>query len=181
MPKSKYELIYKDLNVRTKVITFTELIVDEKLSQKTDFPVGTEVYFIQRVRYLDDIAKMVDTNLLRKDIIKDLTKEIAQESLFEYYTKVLGIELTTIKRTVTVERTTPFDEHYLTLGDYNCMAVMTSKCYNQYGIQFEYSESRNRPDLRNMRERSENITALRKRENRSLPKRRKNGRNMLPP
>ena len=29
MPKSKYELIYKDLNVRTKVITFTELIVDE--------------------------------------------------------------------------------------------------------------------------------------------------------
>ena len=80
MPKSKYELIYKDLNVRTKVITFTELIVDEKLSQKTDFPVGTEVYFIQRVRYLDDIAKMVDTNLLRKDIIKDLTKEIAQES-----------------------------------------------------------------------------------------------------
>lgn len=134
-------------HVRTKVITFTELIVDEKLSQKTDFPVGTEVYFIQRVRYLDDIAKMVDTNLLRKDIIKDLTKEIAQKSLFEYYTKVLGIELTTIKRTVTVERTTPFDEHYLTLGDYNCMAVMTSKCYNQYGIQFEYSESRNRPDL----------------------------------
>lgn len=134
-------------HVRTKVITFTELIVDEKLSQKTDFPVGTEVYFIQRVRYLDDIAKMVDTNLLRKDIIKDLTKEIAQKSLFEYYTKVPGIELTTIKRTVTVERTTPFDEHYLTLGDYNCMAVMTSKCYNQYGIQFEYSESRNRPDL----------------------------------
>lgn len=34
---------------------------------------------------------------------------------------------------------------------------------------------------RNMRERSENITALRKRENRSLPKRQKNGRNMLPP
>ena len=80
--------------------------------KKTDFPVGTEVYFIQRVRYLDDIAKMVDTNLLRKDIIKDLTKEIAQKSLFEYYTKVLDIELTTIKRTVTVERTTPFDEHY---------------------------------------------------------------------
>lgn len=79
--------------------------------------------------------------------LRDLTKEIAQKSLFEYYTKVLDIELTTIKRTVTVERTTPFDEHYLTLGDYNCMAVMTSKCYNQYGIQFEYSESRNRPDL----------------------------------
>lgn len=66
-------------HVRTKVITFTELIVDEKLSQKTDFPVGTEVYFIQRVRYLDDIAKMVDTNLLRKDIIKDLTKELIEK------------------------------------------------------------------------------------------------------
>lgn len=134
-------------SIKNKVITFTDLVVDEKLSQKTGFPVGTEIYFIQRIRFLNDVAKMVDTNLLRKDIVVGLTGEIAQNSLFDYFTNVLGIELTTIKRKVTVEHSTPFDERYLSLGDYNCLAVLTSRCYNQDGIQFEYTESRNRPDI----------------------------------
>ena len=53
----------------------------------------------------------------------------------------------TVKRCVTVERTTPFDEKYLDLDDYNCLAVITSHVFNNDGIQFEYTESRNRPDI----------------------------------
>ena len=134
-------------SVKTKVITFTDMLVDDRLSEKTGFPCGTEIYFIQRVRSLDGIAKMVDTNLLRKDIVTGLDKKTAQKSLFEYFTKTLGMEITTVKRKITVERTTPFDEKYLQLDDYNCLAVLTSRCYNENGIQFEYSESRNRPDI----------------------------------
>lgn len=133
--------------VKTKVITFTDMMVDDKLSDKTGFPVGTEIYFIQRVRSLNNVPKMVDTNLLRKDIVTGLDQAAAEKSLFDYFTKTLGMEITTIKRKVTVERVTPFDERYLLLDGYNCLAVLTSRCYNQNGIQFEYTESRNRPDI----------------------------------
>lgn len=132
---------------KTKVIVFTEIIVNERLAVKTGFPLNTPIYFIQRVRYLDGIAKMVDTNLLRKDIITGLTKSDAEKSLFAYFTETLHMDIKTIKRKVTVDRATPFDEKYLELDDYNCLAVMTSKCYNQDGVQFEYTESRNRPDI----------------------------------
>lgn len=133
--------------VKTKVITFTDMVINNRLAEKTGFAEGTEIYFIQRVRYIDGVAKMVDTNLLRKDIVVGLSKEAAEHSLFEYFTKTLGMEIHTVKRKVTVELATSFDEKYLNLEEYNCLAVLTSRCYNENGIQFEYTESRNRPDI----------------------------------
>ena len=44
------------------------------------------------------------------------------------------------------EKMTEIDEKYLDLGDYNCMAVVTSHTYNSDGVMFEYTQSRNRPD-----------------------------------
>ena len=38
------------------------------------------------------------------------------------------------------------DEKYLELGDYNCLAVVSSQTYNSDGIMFEYTQSRHRPD-----------------------------------
>lgn len=133
--------------VTNQVITFTEMIADERLSKKTDFEVGTELYFIQRLRSIDDIPKMVDNTLLRKSLIPGLTEKVLQGSLFNFIEKKLGMPIRTIKRSVTVQRVTPFDEKYLDLDDYNCLAVITSHVFNNDGIQFEYTESRNRPDL----------------------------------
>ena len=129
------------------MITFTEMIADERLSKKTDFEVGTELYFIQRLRSIDDIPKMVDNTLLRKSLIPGLTEKVLQGSLFNFIEKKVGMPIRTIKRSVTVQRVTPFDEKYLDLDDYNCLAVITSHVFNNDGIQFEYTESRNRPDL----------------------------------
>ena len=44
------------------------------------------------------------------------------------------------------EKMTEIDEKYLDLGDYNCMAVVTSHTYNSDGVMFEYTQSRHRPD-----------------------------------
>ncbi len=41
---------------------------------------------------------------------------------------------------------TEIDEKYLELGDYNCLAVVSSQTYNSDGIMFEYTQSRHRPD-----------------------------------
>lgn len=133
--------------VKTNIVTFTELTIDERLAEKTGFPLGAEVYYLQRVRLLNDVPKMIDNNLIRKDLIPGITKKIASGSLFEYIEKTLGIEIVTIKRTVTVEKVTPFDGKYLSLDDYNCLAVITSRSFNKNGEMFEYTESRNRPDI----------------------------------
>lgn len=54
--------------------------------------------------------------------------------------------IATSKRTMTVEHMTQVDETYLDLKDYNCLAVITNQTYDDNGIQFEYTQSRHRPD-----------------------------------
>jgi len=133
-------------NTTTQVLHFMEIIADEEIHQTTGFPKGIDLYYIQRLRWLEDQALILDINMFRKDIIKGLTKEIAETSIYHYIENVLNMQIVTSKRQITVERTTGIDEKYMELGDYNCMAVVTYKAYNANGVMFEYSQSRHRPD-----------------------------------
>ena len=130
----------------TKVLQFTEITVDEKIERRTGFKKGTELYYIQRLRSLDGKPLILDHNYFLKELTYGLTPEIAERSVYDYLEGVKGITITTSKRTLTVERVTQVDEKYLDLRDYNCMAVITSQTFDDNGIQFEYTQSRHRPD-----------------------------------
>lgn len=131
---------------RTKVIHFAELVVDKKLSLKTGFPEGAEVYYLQRLHYLDEKALILNHNYFLKSVAKNLTEEIAEKSIYQYLENELGVSIVTSKRIMTVEKMTQIDEKYLELGDYNCLAVVSSQTYNSDGVMFEYTQSRHRPD-----------------------------------
>ena len=107
---------------------------------------GSSLYYLQRLRFLDGKPLILDHNYFLKELAPGLTAEIAERSVYDYLEGVLGLNISTSKRTLTVEHTTQVDEQYLELKDYNCMAVITSQTYNADGIQFEYTQSRHRPD-----------------------------------
>lgn len=132
--------------VKTKVLLLTELVVDEKLQKKTSFPLGTTVYYIQRLHYINGKPLIINHNYFRKDIVGILTTEIAEQSIYEYLEQQCHISIVTSKRTMTVEKMTQIDEKYLELGDYNCLAVISSQTYNAEGVMFEFTQSRHRPD-----------------------------------
>ena len=134
-------------NSRTEVILFSEITADRRLSQKTGFISGSELYFIQRVRYLDGKALIFDINIFLRSAVPGLTREIAAESIYDYIENRLGMQIVTSKRQMTVERATPVDEKYLELDDYNSLAVVTGQTYNADGIMFEYTQSRHHPDF----------------------------------
>lgn len=130
----------------TELLQFAEITADERLAAKTGFPVGSELYYLQRVRFLDGIALILDINMFLKSLVPNLTKEIAENSIYEYIENDLGMSIVTSKRKMTVERATQIDEKYLQLNDYNCLAVVTGQTFNADGIMFEYTQSRHRPD-----------------------------------
>lgn len=131
---------------KTKVIYFAELTVDQKLASKTGFPTGEEVYYLQRLHYLDGKALILNHNYFLKRVAVGLTKEIAENSIYDYLENTLGVNIVTSRRIMTVEKMTQIDETYLDLGDYNCMAVVTSHTFNSDGEMFEFTQSRHRPD-----------------------------------
>jgi len=134
------------LNVATKVMKFAEILCDERISTRTGFPLGSELYYVQRVRYLDGKALILDVNMFLKEKVPGLTPEICQKSVYDYIEDQLHMQIVTSKRTITVEHASQIDEQYLELKDYDCLAVVTSQTFNAEGIMFEYTQSRHRPD-----------------------------------
>lgn len=132
----------------TKVLLFTEFSINEKLSLHTGFPAGSDIYYLQRLHYLDDMPLILNHNYFLKEVIPGLTKEIAENSIYQYLEETLHMTIVNSKRIMTVEKITQIDEKYLHLSaeDYNCMAVVSSQTYNSDGVMFEYTQSRHRPD-----------------------------------
>ena len=75
-----------------------------------------------------------------EEIVKS-TPKTTEESICE----TCHINTESVKEEKTITKF--FDEKYLDLDDYNCLAVITSHVFNAEGIQVEYTISRNRPDI----------------------------------
>lgn len=133
------------INQYTNVIHFEETIVNQDLHQKTGFHVGKNIYYIQRIRFIDGIPLIIDHNYFLKDVVTFLSKDIARFSIYSYLEKQLNIKITTTKRIITVEPVTRTDLNNLSLDGCNCVAVISNSTYNDDGIMFEYTQSRHSP------------------------------------
>ena len=132
----------------TRVLQFMEITADRKISDRTGFAAGSELYYIQRLHYLDGIPLILNHNYFLKSAVPGLTPEIAEASIYEYIEDTLHQTIVNSKRVISVEKITEIDEKYLQLNvqDYNCMAVISSHTYNSDGVMFEFTQSRHRPD-----------------------------------
>ena len=126
----------------TKVVKLEEILADEEISEKTGFKVGEELYDVRRVRK----ALIFDKNYFLVSATHGLTEEIAEKSIYDYLENELKMKIMTSKRKMTTELATSEDKKYLELEDYNCLAIVSGRVFNDDGIQFEYTESRHRPD-----------------------------------
>ena len=130
----------------TKVVKLEKIIADEEISARTGFKIGDELYDVRRIRYIDSKALILDKNYFLASVVKDLTEEIAESSIYDYLENTLKVKIMTSKRKMTTELATTEDKMYLELGDYNCLAIVSGRVFNDASLQFEYTESRHRPD-----------------------------------
>lgn len=135
-----------NVEYRTEVLVFAEFTVDQRLHERLGFSIGEQVYYLQRVRYFDHVPVIMDNNWFLESVVPGLTEEIASDSVYHYMENVLGETIVTARRRLTVEKATEIDRKYLDLGDYDCLAVVSSQTFNADGVMFEYTESRHRPD-----------------------------------
>ena len=134
------------LHAVTKVTKFETVIADECFAAKSGFSVGDELWSIERVRYLDGKALILDVNYFLKEFVPDLTPQIAASSIYDYIENTLGMQIITSKRRITVEHATARDEKLLDMGTYGCVAVVVNQTFNSAGLLFEYTQSRHQPD-----------------------------------
>ncbi len=132
--------------VVTKVIFFKEIVCDEAMNETTGFDVGSELFYIERVRELDGRKMIFDTNILLKSECEGLNEHHAETSIYRYLEEEKHMTITTSRRMITAERATLTDETLLDLDSYDFVLVVTGQVFNSKGIMFEYTQSRHRPD-----------------------------------
>uniref|UniRef100_UPI0025BA12D4 UTRA domain-containing protein n=1 Tax=Campylobacter sp. TaxID=205 RepID=UPI0025BA12D4 len=67
-----------------KVILFKEILVDKKLSKISTFPLGTELFYIQRIHYLNGKPLILNHHYFLKKLMPELNIEISERSIYDY-------------------------------------------------------------------------------------------------
>lgn len=131
---------------KTIIADFKQVIVDEKLHRKTSFSVGVPVYAIKRIRRINTKSAVLDINYFNAQIVPDITPEIASGSIYDYIKNDLEMKIAVVKRQLRIEHASQIDYEHLNLGINNCVGNMISFAFNDDGKQFEYTESHFIPD-----------------------------------
>lgn len=130
----------------TSVPKFREIIIDEALNKKSNLTLGKEAYKLHRVRSLKGERIILDINFFLKDVVRGLTKEIGENSIYQYIEESLNLKIGYANRIIQVDKATPNDKANLDMKSFNYVVVVKNYVYLSDGTQFEYTESRHRLD-----------------------------------
>ena len=136
-----------NLVAQTKVVALEYVTADAGLADLTGFAVGDELLRLERVRVFEGKALIHDKSYFLASALPGLTREIAEDSVFEYAEKVLNMKIVTSNRTVTVDYVRSDDRAVMDLLDFDMLAVVSNRTFNEKGVMFEYTQSRHRPDF----------------------------------
>ncbi|SHH49385.1 trehalose operon repressor [Tepidibacter thalassicus] len=104
------------------------------------------IWKVVRVREIGDKKIILDKDFLNKKFVPLLTRDICENSIFEYIENDLGLKISFAKKEITVQQATEEDKNYLDLENYNVIVVVKNYIYLDDMSLFQYTESRHRPD-----------------------------------
>lgn len=136
----------KEHDTQTRVLSFKKVTIDPELAQTTSLPCGSQAYHLERLRTLDGNAWILDINYFLCEIVRDLTIEDAESSIYHHIEETLGYKIIASRRILSIQKATKRDKQLLDLDGCNCVGVIHNNAFIDTGRMFEYTESRYSPE-----------------------------------
>ena len=130
----------------TKVLSMEPMEADEGFAQETGFLQGERLMHFERVRLLDGRPLIRETNFFRADIVKGITREDAEHSIYQYIEKNDLGRIVTSKRIVSIEPADESDREHLDLQGANYLANTQVHTFDGDGLLCEASLVRHHPE-----------------------------------
>lgn len=140
------ELIPGMGNVTTDVICLEKIIPDQRLKTILHLNNEDKVWLVQRVRKVDGEAIILDTDFFNASIVTNLTKDIAQDSIYEYLEGELGLKIAYANKEITCQSVTGMDQQFLDMKGYDMVVNVESHTYLEDARIFQFTSSHHRPD-----------------------------------
>lgn len=119
---------------------------DNFLMKQLNLSKNDDVWKVIRVREIDNKKIILDKDFFNKKYVPLLTKDICENSIYEYLENELGLKISFAKKEITVQQATQEDKSYLDFENYNMIVVVKNYIYLDDMSLFQYTESRHRPD-----------------------------------
>ncbi|MBD1379597.1 trehalose operon repressor [Metabacillus arenae] len=131
---------------KTRVHEFGLIKADAFLKQQLNASSKDEIWKVVRSREIDGEKIILDKDFLMKKYIPLLTKEVCENSIYEYIEQDLGLKISFAKKEIVVEECTDEDRGYLDIDDFQHIVVVKNYVYLDDTSLFQYTESRHRLD-----------------------------------
>lgn len=132
-------------DVMTIVHCFEKIPVTTYLKKELYMQKG-DVYHIERIRDIDGEKIILDIDYINAQIIPHLTKEIVQDSIYEYIENDLGLKVSFAKKEITVIQASDQEKELLDMDGFDLLVCVKSYTYLEDATLFQYTESKHRPD-----------------------------------
>ncbi len=133
-------------SVITTVHDFGLIKPDEFLKQQLDASNKDEIWKVTRSRAINGEKIILDKDYFLKKHVPTLTKQICEDSIYEYLEKQLGLNISFAKKEIVVEDCTDEDRKLLDLEGFSHIVVVKNYVYLENTSLFQYTESRHRLD-----------------------------------
>lgn len=142
---SYQELMQKmKLTSKTRLIGIDKVILDDKLADLTGFAPKSIIWRVTRLRIVDDCPAVIDIDYLDKSLVPQMTKDIAEHSIYAYLENQVGLDIAYAQKEITIDHVTDNDKQLLQLGKDLHVVSVKSQVFLADGRQFQFTESRHR-------------------------------------
>lgn len=131
---------------KTTVHDFGLIHPDSFLQNQLQAEPNEEVWKVVRSREIQGERIILDRDFLLKEYVPLLTKDICEQSIYEYLEGELGLHISFAKKEIVVEPCTVEDREYLDLDGFDQIVVVKNYVYLEDASLFQYTESRHRLD-----------------------------------
>lgn len=132
-------------SIKTTVRQCYKMPIDAELGKALYMDQG-EVWKVERLRIIDGEKIILDRDFFNASIVANITKEIAENSLYEYIEQDLGLKIGFARKEITLVKASEEDKEVLDLKEFDMLALVCSYTYLEDATLFQYTESRHRPD-----------------------------------
>ena len=133
-----------------KIKTFVEYLditfPEKNIARGMEIQGTDKIWKIIRTRSFDGEKVIIDKDYILEKFVKNLTRDICEDSIYEYIENKLGLKIAYAKKEITVHNATEEDKYYLNMKDFKMVVVVRSYTYLDDTNLFQYTESRHRPD-----------------------------------
>ncbi|MFC4078353.1 trehalose operon repressor [Salinithrix halophila] len=130
----------------TRVVSLEASLAGEEIASRLKVGPDEPIWKVVRTRTMDGEAIILDKDWFLQSCVPDLTKEICEDSIYQYLEKTMDIPISFAKKVITVEEATEEDSSLLDLTRHELIVVVRNYVHLEDAQLFQYTESRHRPD-----------------------------------